>query len=102
MEPYHGEAFVCQTIFQTLAQGRTHDFACLWHVVECGQSDGSLQTPIAFNADPAVAWAVSNGMLNAYITEPQIFMQEVQASPRYLHLYGEENSNHTALNNPNE
>lgn len=40
-----------------------------------------LQTPIAFNADPAVAWAVSNGMLNAFITTPQIFMQEVQLNP---------------------
>lgn len=61
-----------------------------------------LQTPIAFNADPAVAWAVSNGMLNAYITEPQIFMQEVQLHPDTYISMVKENSNHTALNNPNE
>lgn len=41
----------------------------------------ALQTPVAFNADPAVAWAVSNGLLKAFITEPQIFMQEVQLTP---------------------
>lgn len=52
-----------------------------------------LQTPVAFNADPAVAWAVSNGMLNAFITEPQIFMQEVQLHPQTYVSLVKENSN---------
>jgi glycosyl transferase, family 25 len=40
-----------------------------------------VQSPIAFNADTAIAWAVSNELIKGYITVPQIFMQEVQTNP---------------------
>jgi glycosyl transferase family 25 len=61
--------------------------------LKAAQTMIQLQTPIAFNADPAVAWAVSNGMLNAFITEPQIFMQEVQLNPdTYVSLIKENDS----------
>jgi hypothetical protein len=46
-----------------------------------------VQTPIAFNADPGVAYAVSNGWLNAFISDPMIFLQEVQTSPDTYHSF---------------
>lgn len=47
----------------------------------------AVQTPIAFNADPAVAYAVSNGWLKAFISDPMIFLQEVQTSPDTYHSF---------------
>lgn len=46
-----------------------------------------VQTPIAFNADPAVAYAVSNGWLKAFVSDPMIFLQEVQTSPDTYHSF---------------
>ncbi|HSC52435.1 MAG TPA: glycosyltransferase family 25 protein [Phnomibacter sp.] len=46
-----------------------------------------LQSPIALNADPAVAYAVSNGWLKAFVTQPMIFLQEVQVHPETYHSF---------------
>jgi glycosyl transferase family 25 len=46
-----------------------------------------VQTPVAFNADPAVGYAVMNGWLKAYTTTPKIFNQEVQIHPETYHSF---------------
>jgi len=39
------------------------------------------QTPVVFNSDPLVTYAIMNGRLNAFITMPQFFTQEMFLDP---------------------
>jgi glycosyl transferase family 25 len=46
-----------------------------------------LQTPVIFNADPAIAHAITNDLIKAYISKKIIFYQEVQLTPDSYHSF---------------
>jgi len=41
------------------------------------------QTPVVFNSDPLVTYVIMNGRLNAFITMPQFFTQEMFIDPAH-------------------
>lgn len=68
---------------QHLNRAGYHDFTHAYAISQSGaRKMMTVQTPIAFNADTALSWAVTNELLNAFITVPQVFLQEVQISPQ--------------------
>ena len=67
-----------------------HDFASAYAItLKAAKTLANLQTPIVFPADHVLPFAITNNLLNGYISIPKIFIQQSQLNKHEIGSYVE-------------